>query len=34
MQATERGKGEMQNVKSPAGTADNLRTEPVESSKS
>ena len=34
VQATERGKGEIHNVKSPAGTAGNLRTEPVESSKS
>ena len=34
VQATERGKGEIHNVKSPAGTTDNLRTEPVESSKS
>jgi len=33
-QAAERGKGEIHNVKSPAGTTDNPRTEPVESRKS
>ena len=34
VQATERGKEEIHDVKSPAGTTDNRRTEPVESSKS
>jgi hypothetical protein len=34
MQATEHGKGEINNVKSPAETGGSLRTEPAESSKS
>jgi FlaA1/EpsC-like NDP-sugar epimerase len=34
VQATERGKGELQGIKSPAGTTGDLRTEPVESRRS